>query len=114
MVFENKMMNEQRAMQLRAERDAEIAAELAAFDATLTLARPQHDFYSKALKALREHEACKLIQEAFEKSDADEIMLHGARYVRRADGQPDKPGTVRRPGVRRQFGSNRKQRWATV
>lgn len=108
------MMTEQRAMQLRAERDREIAAEEAKFDPTLTIARPQHDLYSKALSAIKEHQTCLAVQAAFEDCDAAEIMLHGVRYVRRADGQPDKPGTVRAPGVRRQFGSNRKQRWAGI
>lgn len=100
--------------QLQTELDQEIAREAKAFNATLTQVRPQHDLYSKALLALREHETCKFIENQLESSEAGSIMLHGAHYVKRGDGLPDKPGTVRRPGVRRQFGSNRKQRWASI
>lgn len=99
---------------LQNERNAELEREAKAFNATISQARPQHDLYSKALAALKDHETCNIVQERFDTSDAAEIMLHGVRYVRRADGQPDKPGTVRSPGVRRQFGSNRKQRWAGI
>lgn len=94
---------------LQNERQKELAS-LNDFDPTLTQARPQHDAFSKAQRALKQHlELCQL--EAM--VQAGTIMLEAGRpLVCHGDGLPDKPGTVRKPGVRRQFGSNRKQRWA--
>lgn len=94
----------------RDERDAEVAIAIRGFDDELTLPATQHDTFSKAQRAMQQHLATCDFESRVH--DAGTIMLHGAKYVARGDGCPDKPGTVRAPGIRRQFGSGRKQRWS--
>lgn len=91
------------------QRDATELDNLNDFDDTLTQAAPQrHDLFSKAQVAVREVSTMQHIQKLLHESDTCTIRIAGSIFAR-GDGQPDKPGTVRKVGTRRQC--HRKQHW---
>jgi len=100
-------------MDILDQEERRIAQENAAFDPTLNVSCSHHALYNKALVKLREHDAINMLQDTIERVGGS-MVLGGEVYVSRGDGCPDKPGTVRSPGIRRQFSSNRKQRWSTL
>lgn len=78
--------------------DADELQQLNDFDDTLSQARPRHDLYSKAHVAVREIETLQHIQKQLHEACH---VVYAGRVFARADGSPDRPGTVRKPGVRR-------------
>ena len=91
--------------------DREANAYLQDFDATITTpAIQRHDVYTKALGAVREYETLSYF----------ESLPHGPHRIKHGgcvialdrERQPDRPGTVRKPGIRRLSGVNHtKRRW---
>jgi len=78
------------------------------FDPTITMPKPpRHDLYSAALAAVRETE--NLIWEQ-QQIDAGRVIYHAGTIMARGDCEPDRPGTIRRPGTRRI--GHKKQKWA--
>lgn len=94
--------------------DLDCFQKLQDFDAEITPPIIQrHDVYTKALRAVREHEALTHFENM---EDAPRRIKHGGCVIALdRERQPDRPGTVRKPGIRRQRqGSFTKRRWSTV
>lgn len=90
------------------QRDAAEIDTLNDFDDSLTQAPVRHDLYSKALASVRECDTIAFIQHQLREADTCTVRIAGTIFAR-GDGQPDKPGTVRKPGTRRQC--HRKTHW---
>lgn len=72
-----------------------------------------HDAYTKALNAVREQVELARLESL---RDGPRRIQHGGCMIALdRERQPDKPGTVRKPGIRRQNGiSHTKKRWGTI
>jgi hypothetical protein len=82
------------------------------FDDNITLLIPSHSAaaYTKALQAVRDQVHIAWIESL--PHDARRIVLDGTTIALDREREPDKPGTVRKPGIRRvQTTTVRKKRW---
>lgn len=94
--------------------DLETLETLNDFDETVSAPTiHSHDAYTKALNAVREQVELARLESL---RDGPRRIQHGGCMIALdRERQPDKPGTVRKPGIRRQRqGTLTKKRWATV
>lgn len=83
------------------------------FDETITQTIPSHDAYVKAKQALTSYIDLDLLKELAQ--GARRITHDGCVIALDHAPQPDKPGTVRRPGTSRQTHiHHRKARWSSM
>ena len=83
------------------------------FDPDITVHVPRHDAarYTKALDAVKEQIHLAWIESL--PHEARRIVVGGCMIALDREREPDKPGTVRKPGIRRvQTTTVRKKRWS--